>query len=160
MELPIELKKETNTVVSDQAAKPKFCKSKKATENGSAYATGKRKNAVARVWIKPGTGKFLVNKKEVDHYFPRDYHVKLITQPFSVTNTLGQYDVVCTAKGGGISGQAGAIRHGIAKALDCVSDSFHIPLKSEGLLTRDPRVVERKKYGLRKARKSTQFSKR
>jgi small subunit ribosomal protein S9 len=124
------------------------------------YATGKRKNAIARVWIKAGKGKVTVNEKNIDQYFTSNTHVKTILQPFVLTKTSGQYDVVCTVKGGGISGQKGAILHGIAKALDISAPEFHPLLRKGGFLTRDSRVVERKKYGQRKARKKTQFSKR
>ncbi len=138
---------------------PKFHKGKKLVANG-AYGTGRRKDAVARVWLKPGKGSIIINKKELHEYFPRDTYKTQICQPFVDTKTTGQYDVVCTAKGGGTTGQAGAIVHGIARALDCLSEDFHSILRKNGFLTRDSRVVERKKYGKRKARKSTQFSKR
>jgi small subunit ribosomal protein S9 len=127
---------------------------------GRAYGTGRRKNSVARVWIKSGSGKIVVNHKELDQYFARDTHRRLLSQPFTVTKTLGQFDVFCTVKGGGLSGQAGAIRHGVSRALDNFDSNFHGELKHHGLLTRDSRVVERKKYGKHGARKSTQFSKR
>ncbi|MFY9589406.1 30S ribosomal protein S9 [Rickettsia endosymbiont of Halotydeus destructor] len=127
---------------------------------GKFYATGKRKNAIARVWIKAGKGKITVNEKNIDQYFTSNTHVKTILQPFILTKTSGQYDVICTVKGGGISGQKGAILHGIAKALDISAPEFHPLLRKGGFLTRDSRVVERKKYGQRKARKKTQFSKR
>lgn len=141
-------------------AKSKFHKAKKTLPEGGAYGTGRRKNSVARVWVKPGKGTVTVNKRDVSDYFPRESYRKLILQPFVDTNTSGQYDVVCTIKGGGTTGQAGAIIHGIARALDCISDDFHSVLRKNGFLTRDSRVVERKKYGKRKARRSTQFSKR
>jgi small subunit ribosomal protein S9 len=124
------------------------------------YGTGRRKNAIARVWIMPGKGLVSINGKDSTKYFPREFHVKSIIQPFVVTNTLGQYDVICTVKGGGLSGQAGAILHGVSRALDQMVPDFHTILRKAGMLTRDPRVVERKKYGQHKARKSTQFSKR
>ena len=127
---------------------------------GRSYGTGRRKNSVARVWVKPGSGKIIVNQKEIGGYFARDTHRRLAMQPFTVTKTLGQFDVYCTVLGGGLSGQAGAIRHGVSRALDNYDPSLHTDLKRNGLLTRDPRVVERKKYGQHKARKSTQFSKR
>lgn len=134
---------------------------KESSENTNKfYATGKRKNAIARVWIKAGKGKVTVNEKNIDQYFTSNTHVKTILQPFVLTKTSGQYDVVCTVKGGGISGQKGAILHGIAKALDISAPEFHPLLHKGGFLTRDSRVVERKKYGQRKARKKTQFSKR
>lgn len=149
--------KPAGTVVG---AKSKFHKAKKTLPEGGAYGTGRRKNSVARVWVKPGKGTVTVNKRDVSDYFPREAYRKLVLQPFVDTNTSGQYDVVCTIKGGGTTGQAGAIIHGIARALDCISDDFHSVLRKNGFLTRDSRVVERKKYGKRKARKSTQFSKR
>jgi len=127
---------------------------------GRAYGTGRRKNSVARVWIKPGSGKITVNHKEAEKYFARDTHRMVLMQPLEVTKTQGQFDLMVTVKGGGLSGQAGAIRHGLTRALDNFEPAFHAVLKAQGFLTRDPRVVERKKYGKRKARRSTQFSKR
>jgi small subunit ribosomal protein S9 len=127
---------------------------------GRAYATGKRKNAVARVWIKPGPGKITVNDRDVQQYFARPVLRMLIEQPFQAANRNGQYDVSCTVNGGGLSGQAGAVRHGISKALVHYEPALHPVLKKGGFLTRDARVVERKKYGHRKARRRFQFSKR
>ena len=127
---------------------------------GRSYATGKRKDAVARVWIKAGTGKMLVNGREGDSYFARPVLQMLLKQPFSTVGRDGHFDVICTVKGGGLSGQAGAVRHGISKALNLFDPSTRPALKSSGFLTRDSRVVERKKYGKRKARRSFQFSKR
>ncbi len=127
---------------------------------GRAYATGKRKNAVARVWIKPGTGKITVNGRDSPIYFARPVLRMLLNQPFVVVNRLGQYDVNCTVIGGGLSGQAGAVRHGISKALLNYEPGLRPALKAQGFLTRDSRVVERKKYGKAKARRSFQFSKR
>jgi small subunit ribosomal protein S9 len=127
---------------------------------GRAYATGKRKNAVARVWIKPGSGKIDVNRRESPVYFARPVLRMLINQPFVAANRLGQFDVWCTVKGGGLSGQAGAVRHGISQALTRYEPGLRPLLKQLGFLTRDSRVVERKKYGKRKARRSFQFSKR
>jgi len=127
---------------------------------GRAYATGKRKNAVARVWIKPGAGRILVNTKTVEVFFARPVLRMLIQQPLVATNRNGQYDVVCTVSGGGLSGQAGAVRHGLAKALTYFEPELRSALKRAGFLTRDSRVVERKKYGRAKARRSFQFSKR
>ncbi len=127
---------------------------------GRAYATGKRKNSISRVWIKPGTGKILINGKDQSEYFSRAVLRMLISQPFSVANREGQYDVFCTVTGGGLSGQAGAVKHGISKALDAFEPELHKILKQVGFLTRDSRVVERKKYGRRKARRRFQFSKR
>ena len=132
---------------------------------GRSYATGKRKDAVARVWIKPGSGKFLIrnNKGEfIDYskYFARPVLQMILRQPFQVANVEGQFDVMATVAGGGLSGQAGAVKHGISKALQLYEPSLRPALKAAGFLTRDSRVVERKKYGKRKARRSFQFSKR
>ncbi len=135
-------------------AKPKI------DPQGRAYATGKRKNAVARVWIKPGSGKITVNDRDSPIYFARPVLRMLLNQPFVVANRLGQYDVICTVTGGGLSGQAGAVRHGISKALTYYEPELRPVLKAQGYLTRDSRVVERKKYGKAKARRSFQFSKR
>jgi len=132
----------------------------KLDEFGRAYATGKRKNAVARVWIKPGSGTITVNGKVLTEYFARPVLQMIINQPFSAVERLNQYDVSATVKGGGLSGQAGAVRHGISKALSNFEPDLRSTLKSGGFLTRDSRVVERKKYGRRKARRSFQFSKR
>jgi small subunit ribosomal protein S9 len=132
----------------------------KLDAQGRAYATGKRKNAIARVWIKPGAGKILVNDRALDVYFARPVLRMLLQQPLVVANRSGQYDVVVTVAGGGLSGQAGAVRHGISKALTYFEPDLRPALKKEGFLTRDPRVVERKKYGRAKARRSFQFSKR
>jgi small subunit ribosomal protein S9 len=135
-------------------AKPKL------DAQGRAYATGKRKNAVARVWLKPGAGKITINGRDSPVYFARPVLRMLLNQPFVVANRLGQYDVVCTVAGGGLSGQAGAVRHGISKALTYYEPGLRPALKAGGFLTRDSRVVERKKYGKAKARRSFQFSKR
>lgn len=132
----------------------------KLDPQGRAYATGKRKSSISRVWIKPGSGKILINGRDQESYFARAVLRMLIAQPFVVTNREGQYDVFCTVVGGGLSGQAGAIRHGISKALDAFEPDLHGILKKIGFLTRDSRVVERKKYGRRKARRRFQFSKR
>ena len=133
---------------------------KKVDKFNRAYATGKRKDAVARVWIKPGAGKVTVNSREVEVYFARPVLRMMIEQPFSVAQRSGQYDVICTVAGGGLSGQAGAVRHGISKALTYFEPELRSVLKKGGFLTRDSRVVERKKYGKAKARRSFQFSKR
>jgi small subunit ribosomal protein S9 len=127
---------------------------------GRAYATGKRKNAIARVWVKPGSGKVTVNGKEMAAYFARPVLQMILKQPFTVANVEGQFDVVATVVGGGLSGQAGAVKHGISKALQLYTPELRGALKAAGFLTRDSRVVERKKYGKAKARKSFQFSKR
>ena len=137
---------------------PKYVQ--KLDKQARAYATGKRKNAVARVWIKPGGGNMLVNEKAVETYFARPVLRMLIQQPLVAANRSGQYDVICTVSGGGLSGQAGAVRHGISKALTYYEPDLRGALKRGGFLTRDSRVVERKKYGKAKARRSFQFSKR
>lgn len=129
-------------------------------KQGRAYATGKRKDAVARVWIMPGKGNVTINGKSMDQYFARPVLKMIIAQPFEITNRVNEFDVVCTVKGGGLSGQAGAIKHGISKALNEYEPELRTVLKKAGFLTRDDRVVERKKYGLAKARRSYQFSKR
>lgn len=133
---------------------------RKLDKFGRAYATGKRKNAIARVWIKPGSGKFTVNGKESNTYFARPVLRMLLQQPLVVTNRAGQFDIMATVNGGGLSGQAGALRHGISKALTYFEPALRPALKAQGFLTRDSRVVERKKYGKPKARRSFQFSKR
>src|SRR5271165_2312211 len=132
----------------------------KLDRHGRAYATGKRKNAVARVWIKPGRGLATVNGKPLDTYFARPVLRMILSQPLVVVNRITQYDLTVTVTGGGLSGQAGAVRHGLAKALTNFEPELRPALKKEGFLTRDARVVERKKYGHRKARASFQFSKR
>ena len=129
-------------------------------KQGRAYATGKRKNAVARVWIKPGAGKISINGRDVENYFARPVLRMILQQPLAIAKRVGQYDLIVTVAGGGLSGQAGAVRHGLAKALTHYEPELRSPLKKEGFLTRDSRVVERKKYGKRKARRSFQFSKR
>ncbi|AXX97938.1 30S ribosomal protein S9 [Profundibacter amoris] len=129
-------------------------------ELGRSYATGKRKDAVARVWIKPGSGKVTVNGRDMDKYFARPVLQMILRQPFTVAGVEGEFDVTATVKGGGLSGQAGAVKHGISKALQIYEPSLRGALKAAGFLTRDSRVVERKKYGKRKARRSFQFSKR
>ena len=132
----------------------------KLDAQGRAYATGKRKNAVARVWIKPGGGRITVNEKPAETYFARPVLRMILQQPLQVANRMEQYDIVATVAGGGLSGQAGAVRHGLARALTHFEPDLRGPLKKEGFLTRDARVVERKKYGKKKARRSFQFSKR
>ena len=136
------------------AAKPKL------DAKGRAYATGRRKEAVARVWVKPGAGRITVNGRDVETYFARPVLRMVINQPFVVANRVQQFDVNCTVAGGGLSGQAGAVRHGISRALIGYDPALRPPLKAGGYLTRDSRKVERKKYGLAKARRSFQFSKR
>ena len=132
----------------------------KLDAQGRAYATGKRKDAVARVWIKPGTGKVVVNKRPVETYFARPVLRMILRQPLEIAGRVDQYDINVTVAGGGLSGQAGAVRHGLSKALTYYEPELRSPLKREGFLTRDSRVVERKKYGRKKARRSFQFSKR
>ncbi|RWD63679.1 MAG: 30S ribosomal protein S9 [Mesorhizobium sp.] len=132
----------------------------KLDKSGRAYATGKRKNAIARVWVKPGSGKITVNDKEFATYFARPVLQMILNQPIVAANRAGQYDIVATVIGGGLSGQAGAVRHGISKALTYYEPALRSVLKKGGFLTRDSRVVERKKYGKAKARRSFQFSKR
>ena len=127
---------------------------------GRSYATGKRKDAVARVWIKPGSGRVMVNGREMSVYFARPVLQMVLRQPFEIASVTGQFDVMATVKGGGLSGQAGAVKHGISKALQLYEPSLRGVLKAAGFLTRDSRVVERKKYGRRKAHRSFQFSKR
>lgn len=124
------------------------------------YETGKRKSAIARVWLMPGTGTIRVNRRLLDTYFPLETHKTILREPLRITGTLGQLDVLVTVRGGGVSGQAGAIRHGIAKALLQKDETLRPVLKQAGFLTRDPRVPERKKYGQKKARKRFQYSKR
>jgi small subunit ribosomal protein S9 len=140
------------------AETPKYVQ--RLDKQGRAYATGKRKDAVARVWLKPGMGKIEINTRPIDTYFARPVLRMLIQQPLVVCNRKDQYDVVCTVSGGGLSGQAGAVRHGLSKALMGYEPDLRGALKRGGFLTRDPRVVERKKYGKAKARRSFQFSKR
>jgi small subunit ribosomal protein S9 len=132
----------------------------KLDAQGRAYATGKRKNAIARVWIKPGKGQITINGRDQEVYFARPVLRMMLAQPFQVTDRVGQFDVVVTVQGSGLSGQAGAIRHGLSKALTYYEPALRTALKPHGFLTRDSRVVERKKYGRAKARRSFQFSKR
>ena len=132
----------------------------KIDDLGRSYATGKRKDAVARVWIKPGSGRVMINGREMNVYFARPVLQMVLRQPFEVASVTGQFDVMATVKGGGLSGQAGAVKHGISKALQLYDPTLRSVLKAAGFLTRDSRVVERKKYGKRKARRSFQFSKR
>ena len=142
---------------SETAAAPRKANKDKL---GRSYATGKRKDAVARVWIKPGKGNITINDKSLDQYFARPVLKMIINQPFEVANRENEFDVVFTVKGGGLSGQAGAIKHGIAKALNEYEPELRTVLKKAGFLTRDARTVERKKFGRAKARRSFQFSKR
>ena len=124
------------------------------------YGTGRRKNAIARVWILPGNGAITINDRELDEYFGKKTLEMIVRQPLELTDTLGKYDVVATVKGGGVTGQAGAVRHGISRALVVADETLRPALKAAGFMTRDPRMKERRKYGLKKARKASQFSKR
>lgn len=161
-----DLKEVTSEAVLVETAAPEVSEDvaieyvQKIDAQGRAYATGKRKDAVARVWIKPGKGKITVNGREEVVYFARPTLRMVIAQAFEVAGRVGQYDVVCTVSGGGLSGQAGAVRHGVSKALTYFEPELRPVIKAAGFLTRDARVVERKKYGRAKARRSFQFSKR
>ena len=157
MEIPsvVSDKITNNSIVNDTKARVQKLDSK-----GRAYGTGKRKTSVARVWIKPGHGKVIVNRKSQEEYFGRAVLRMRIGQPFTNTNRVDQYDVICTVRGGGLSGQADAVRHGISKALDAFEPELHTILRKGGFLTRDDRKVERKKYGHYKSRRRFQFSKR
>lgn len=147
--------------MTSQAAEVVVTKEPKVDAKGRSYGTGRRKNSSARVWVSPGKGKIEVNGKDVTSYFGRPVLRMIINQVFEVTSSEGHFDVFCTVKGGGLSGQAGAIRHGIARALDNFNPvTYHKALRAAGFLTRDSRAVERKKAGRKKARKSFQFSKR
>ena len=151
---------ETVASVDEASADTAVIREPKRDDFGRSYATGKRKDAIARVWIKPGSGKVMVNGKEMNSYFARPVLQMILRQPFQVAGVEDQFDVNATVKGGGLSGQAGAAKHGISKALQLYEPALRGALKSAGFLTRDSRVVERKKYGKRKARRSFQFSKR
>jgi len=151
---------ETVASVDEAIADAAVIREPKRDDFGRSYATGKRKDAIARVWIKPGSGKVMVNRKEMNSYFARPVLQMILRQPFQVAGVEDQFDVNATVKGGGLSGQAGAVKHGISKALQLYEPALRGALKSAGFLTRDSRVVERKKYGKRKARRSFQFSKR
>ncbi len=155
-----DLKDIVDPALAAQAAETVTPREPQIDEHGRAYATGRRKDAVARVWIKPGRGEIKVNGREFEKYFARPVLRMVINQPFEVASREGQYDVYVTVKGGGLSGQAGAVRHGISRALSLYEPDLRGALKKEGFLTRDSRTVERKKYGKRKARRSFQFSKR
>jgi small subunit ribosomal protein S9 len=149
---------ELGTVAAAQPAAPVHVQ--KLDKSGRAYATGKRKDAIARVWVKPGSGKIIVNGKEFAAYFARPVLQMILNQPIVAANRVGQYDIIATVVGGGLSGQAGAVRHGISKALTYYEPALRGVLKKGGFLTRDSRTVERKKYGKAKARRSLQVSKR
>ncbi|MBH20781.1 MAG: 30S ribosomal protein S9 [Rhodobiaceae bacterium] len=165
--MPEELNETTENIensleeaVSNESVPDVIIYEKKIDSLGRAYATGKRKNAVARVWIKPGSGKISINKKEFERFFARPVLRMIVEQPLNATDNKNKFDIICTVSGGGLSGQAGAIRHGLSKALLNYEPNNRATLKSGGFLTRDSRVVERKKYGRAKARRSFQFSKR
>jgi small subunit ribosomal protein S9 len=155
-----DLKAVVGEVADAVAAETAILRDPQRDSLGRAYATGKRKDAVARVWIKPGKGNVMVNGKEINTYFARPVLQMILRQPFTVAGVDGQFDVNATVAGGGLSGQAGAVKHGISKALQLYDPSLRAALKAAGFLTRDSRVVERKKYGKATARKSFQFSKR
>ncbi len=150
--------KASNSLAANMEAAPVHIQ--KLDKQGRAYATGKRKNAIARVWIKPGSGKIVVNQRPVEVYFARPVLRLILNQPLAEAAREGQYDIMVNVCGGGLSGQAGAVRHGVSKALTYYEPELRGTLKKGGFLTRDSRVVERKKYGRKKARKSFQFSKR
>jgi small subunit ribosomal protein S9 len=149
-----------STQLNNQISNVEPAKESKIDKLGRAYGTGRRKDAVARVWIKPGKGVVSVNGRSFEDYFPRSSHRTLLLQPLEETKTIGRFDIICTVKGGGSTGQSGAIRHGLSRALDNYSPELHTLLSRAGFLTRDSRTVERKKYGQKKARKRFQFSKR
>jgi small subunit ribosomal protein S9 len=151
---------QSEEVVSNETQSDIIIYEKKIDSLGRSYATGKRKNAVARVWIKPGRGRITINGKEFDRFFARPVLRMIVQQPLDATDNKNKFDLTCTVSGGGLSGQAGAIRHGLSKALLHYEPNNRATLKSGGFLTRDSRVVERKKYGRAKARRSFQFSKR
>lgn len=147
------------TVQAVEAAKPEK-KEPKLDKLGRSYGTGRRKDAVARVWLKRGSGKVVVNGKPQEEYFGRKTHLLVLNQPFLIVNRVNEFDIMCTVKGGGLSGQAGAIRHGLSRALENFEPTLRPALKKAGMLTRDARMVERKKVGLHKARRSKQWAKR
>ena len=151
---------EASINLSGPAPAPMPLRDKIVDAQGRAYATGRRKDAVARVWLKPGSGKITINGRDSETYFARPTLRLVINQPFGVAEREGQYDVICTVSGGGLSGQAGAVKHGISQALTRFEPVLRAPVKAAGFLTRDSRAVERKKYGKAKARRSFQFSKR
>jgi small subunit ribosomal protein S9 len=160
-EAPVETVASADQGVSTQGPQiAAVLREQQLDKQGRAYATGRRKDAVARVWLKPGSGKIVINGREQEVYFARPTLRLIINQVFDVTDRRGQYDVEATVKGGGLSGQAGAVRHGISTALTRYEPALRVAVKREGFLTRDSRVVERKKYGRAKARRSFQFSKR
>ena len=159
-EEPTDVVVNADDVVAAPLAPTMPLREKEIDAQGRSYATGRRKDAVARVWIKPGNGKITVNGRDQETYFARPTLRLVINQAFEVADRVGSYDVVATVKGGGLSGQAGAVKHGISQALTKFEPELRAPVKAAGFLTRDSRVVERKKYGRAKARRSFQFSKR
>jgi small subunit ribosomal protein S9 len=155
-----EKTEEAKPAVAEKVSDEPIVRVKKIDDHGRAYATGRRKGAVARVWIKPGKGLVTVNGKDQSVYFARQTQRLVLNQPFLIVNQVGSYDVICTVKGGGLSGQAGAVRHGISRALENFDPELRPALKKAGMLTRDARIVERKKVGKHKARRSKQWAKR
>jgi len=152
---------ETKDSKAEKSEKTEAVKREKEVDAlGRAYATGRRKDAVARVWVKRGSGKVTVNGRDQENYFGRNTHRLILNQPFLIVNGLNQFDVICTVKGGGLSGQAGAVRHGISRALEKFDPEYRPSLKKAGMLTRDARIVERKKVGKHKARRTKQWAKR
>ncbi len=145
---------------AEEGAEAPAKKEPKIDEHGRSYGTGRRKDAVARVWLKPGTGKVVVNGQDQGDYFARQTHRLILNQPFLIVDRVGKFDVMCTVKGGGLSGQAGAVRHGISRALENFEPALRPPLKKAGMMTRDDRIVERKKVGKHKARRTKQWAKR
>lgn len=154
------VKEEVRKVADEKARYETPIRTQRLDELGRSYGTGRRKESVARVWLKPGSGQMVVNGRPVLKYFTRSVLQTIVMQPFVLADRAGRYDVFCTVRGGGLSGQAGAVRHGITRALVDFEPDLRAVLKPAGLLTRDPREVERKKFGLMKARRSFQFSKR
>lgn len=148
------------TPAADNAQAPAEKKEPKIDAQGRSYGTGRRKDAVARVWLKPGSGKVVVNGKDQTNYFSRQTHRLILNQPFLIVDRVGKFDVMCTVKGGGLSGQAGAVRHGISRALENFDPALRPSLKKAGMITRDDRIVERKKVGKHKARRTKQWAKR
>ncbi|MCB1783396.1 MAG: 30S ribosomal protein S9 [Alphaproteobacteria bacterium] len=155
-----EAKTEKKAEKADAPAEAPAKREPKLDAQGRAYATGRRKDAVARVWLKPGSGKVVVNGKDQGVYFSRHTHRLILNQPFLIVNRVGQFDIMCTVKGGGLSGQAGAVRHGISRALENFEPALRPALKKAGMMTRDDRIVERKKVGKHKARRTKQWAKR
>ena len=155
-----EAVKDLSNLGAATAAAEVKTREQKLDPQGRAYGTGRRKESTARVWLQRGKGKIMVNGKPQEQYFGRQTHLLVLNQPFLVAGRVGEFDVICTVAGGGLSGQAGAIRHGISRALDNFEPALHTPLKKAGFLTRDSRQVERKKVGLHKARRSKQWAKR